>query len=64
MVRRSAAPAAKPRQVAFGLVQQQSDEGCTKLIEGIRCETQPPIHSEVICGAARTEVRFSISGED
>ena len=39
-------------------------EGCTKMIEGLRCETQPPIHAEVACFAARTEVRFSISGAD
>lgn len=39
-------------------------EGCTKVIEGIRCENVAPTYSEVICAAARTEVRFTISGED
>lgn len=54
-------------QVAQGFVSAYGPDcfqGCTKFVEGIRCETQPPIHAEVVCAAARTEVRFAISGED
>ena len=38
--------------------------GCTQMVEGIRCETRPTATSEVLCSAARTEVRFLVSGED
>jgi hypothetical protein len=39
-------------------------EGCRKIVESIPCETTGPAEADVVCSAARTEVRFSIQGSD
>jgi hypothetical protein len=39
-------------------------EGCVKIVENLRCRTEGPAHADVVCHAARTEVRFSIQGID